>query len=112
MEAKLKIEKVSGPRPTALSHKLFRLDIVYGLFGVPERGSHVGPRGKGLPSKKRPASGAGASSSTCLQPPARGHFRNYLSEHTKYRAFRSRLGKCARGNSLFILSTLRARIGG
>ena len=51
-------------RPTALSHKLFRLDIVYGLFGVPERGSHVGPRGKGRPSKKRPASGAGASSST------------------------------------------------
>ena len=64
MEAKLKIEKVRGPRPTALSHKLFRLDIVYGLFGVPERGSHVGPRGRGRPSKKRPASGAGASSST------------------------------------------------
>ena len=53
MEAKLKIEKERGPRPMALSHKLFRLDIVYGLFGISKRGSHVSPRRRGRPSKKR-----------------------------------------------------------
>jgi len=51
--ARAEIKKKLGKRPCPLSHKQFRLDIVYGLLGHPELGQHKGRRKAGRPAKER-----------------------------------------------------------
>ena len=47
-------EAMPKPRPKPLTHKAFRLDVMYGLFGKPECCALAGRRKSGRPSKKRP----------------------------------------------------------